>query len=358
MGKVPPKTGVLTFHRCINYGTYWQARCLLDCLRSKGCRALLIDHHSLRANWAEWRCALHPLLPSRGLRRDVFFYGSKLLKFFRATASLPRSGAFPLEKPQDMEPFDLVIVGSDEVWNLKHPWYGGCRLFFGEDVRAPRVVSYAASFGNYDAGQGLDREWARCLRRFEAISVRDENSRRLVSQATGREPPVVLDPCLLQPPEAAGPAAEDPYVAVYGHSFSKLFLRNVRRWAKARRWPLVSIGYRNAWADRQWIAASPDDFLHFMARAGAVATNFFHGCVFALRFGKPFVAEKSAYRCQKIEGLLGLLREKDRLMWGEAPPARYRHGLEAPVKGETRQAIARLRRVSWHYLDRILEGAA
>ena len=30
------KVGVLTFHRCINFGSYWQARCLVEGLRSRG----------------------------------------------------------------------------------------------------------------------------------------------------------------------------------------------------------------------------------------------------------------------------------------------------------------------------------
>ncbi len=29
----PLRVGVLTFHRCINYGSYWQARCLVEGLR-------------------------------------------------------------------------------------------------------------------------------------------------------------------------------------------------------------------------------------------------------------------------------------------------------------------------------------
>jgi hypothetical protein len=29
------RVGVLTFHRCINYGSYWQARCLVEGLRKR-----------------------------------------------------------------------------------------------------------------------------------------------------------------------------------------------------------------------------------------------------------------------------------------------------------------------------------
>ena len=55
MGK---KIGVLTFHRCINYGSYWQARCLVEGLRARGHDAVLLDHDSPQVNRAEWRCAL------------------------------------------------------------------------------------------------------------------------------------------------------------------------------------------------------------------------------------------------------------------------------------------------------------
>ena len=47
------RIGVLTFHRCINYGSYWQARCLTEGLRRRGHDAGLLDHRSARVNRAE-----------------------------------------------------------------------------------------------------------------------------------------------------------------------------------------------------------------------------------------------------------------------------------------------------------------
>jgi hypothetical protein len=52
------KIGILTFHRCINYGSYWQARCLVEGLRARGHHAAILDHDSRRINIAEWKCAL------------------------------------------------------------------------------------------------------------------------------------------------------------------------------------------------------------------------------------------------------------------------------------------------------------
>src|SRR5918912_590254 len=95
----PRKIGVLTFHRCINYGSYWQARCLVEGLRARGHDAVLLEHHSARVNRAEWRCGFQPVLPTPVPKRDYPLYGVKMLKFFRAFAALPRSRRFELDLP-------------------------------------------------------------------------------------------------------------------------------------------------------------------------------------------------------------------------------------------------------------------
>jgi hypothetical protein len=350
------KIGVLTLHRCINYGSYWQARCLVEGLRARGHDATIVDHHSWQMNLAEWTCGVRPVLPTSGPTRDYLLYSVKMLKFLRTVAALPRSPRFTLEKPAEMARFDLVVVGSDEVWNLRHPWYGGCALFFGTGVRARRLAAYAASFGNYAASSGLDQTWADRLRAFAAISVRDDNSRRLITTALGREPALVLDPCLqfLPRPEGRWRGPRRPFVAVYGHNFSAAFSREVRRWATSRRYRLVSLGYRNAWADTQWITADPHDFAQGIAQASAVATNFFHGCIFALRHAKPFVCEISPYRSVKVPDLMATVGGTSHLVAADTPAATYDARLGEPLDPGILKRIDELRRRSEAYLDQAL----
>ncbi|WKL39988.1 polysaccharide pyruvyl transferase family protein (plasmid) [Sinorhizobium meliloti] len=277
------KLGVLTFHRCINYGSFWQARSLVHGLRSLGTDPIVLDHHSARVTRAEWRCAMQPLLPERTPRGDIPLYASKIRKFQSALASVPMSAPFALDDPDGAEECDIVVVGSDEVWNLRHPWYGGCSLFYGEGLSAKRTVSYAATFGNHPAANGLEPYWAERLRKFDGISVRDDNSRAIIEKDVGREATLVLDPCLQFPETISfGPntLVSRPYIAVYGHSFPSWFQHAVRHWATTRSLPLVSIGYRNEWADEQWLDAGPYEFAACIAGAEAVATNFFHGCIF------------------------------------------------------------------------------
>jgi hypothetical protein len=354
------KIGVLTFHRCINYGSYWQARCLVEGLRARGHDAVLLEHVSGRVNRAEWRCALQPVLPMPTPKSDHPLYIRKMRKFFDAFDLLPTSPCFALENPVDMESYDLVLVGSDEVWNLKHPWYGGCPLFYGDGIRAKRLASYAASFGNYPASAGLDPSWAERLRNFEWISVRDENSRNIIKNALGLDPDLVLDPCLQFPPHFPARSQEHrhsqqpPTVAVYGHNFTEWFSQEVQHWATSRGFRLVSIGYRNDWADEQWLTAGPEEFAHFIARADAVATNFFHGCVFSLLNSKPFVCELSVYRSNKVSDLMATVGGERHLISENTSAAEYDTLLNGPLECEVLDRISLLRHRSNLYLDKVL----
>jgi hypothetical protein len=351
------KIGVLTFHRCINYGSYWQARCLVEGLRDLGHDAVLLDYFDARADWAEWRCALQPLLPARTRREDHPLYVAKIRKFFDAVSLLPLSPRFALDDPAAMPPCDLVLIGSDEVWNLQHPWYGQYPAFFGERLRAQRVVAYAASFGSFSCADGLRGLWANKLAALDDISVRDENSRRLISDVLDRDPALVLDPCLQFPniiPPFSEPR-EQPYMLCYGHSFPDWFGCAVREWAAAKHYRFVSVGYRNDCADEQRIAAGPEEFAQLMSGAAAIATNFFHGCVFSLLHGKPFVCAPSEYRSNKVRDLAALVGAQRHLVSEATPPEHYVKLLEASPDAAIMQRITALRASSNAYLSHVLD---
>ncbi|WP_375272797.1 polysaccharide pyruvyl transferase family protein [Sphingomonas sp.] len=349
----PLRVGVLTFHRCINYGSYWQARCLVEGLRARGHDAVLLDHHDDAVARAEWRCAFQPSLPERSRTEDLPRYKEKGRKFLAAFDALPQSARFRLDQPETLDGYDAVVVGSDEVWNFRHPWYGGKPIFFGEGVQAPRLISYAASFGNHDAGDGIGAEWAERLARFTAISVRDDNALRLVVEALEQEPAMVLDPCL-QFPEVARAApveAERPYALVYGHVFPTWLQQQVTAWSRRSGVELVSLGYRNDWVDRHLIEAGPLEFAQLMAGASAVVTNFFHGCVFALVGGKPLVTSPSEYRFNKVRDLTAALDAREHVVTADSDAAAFDRLLGTPPAPRVAAAIAGLRAQSNAFLD-------
>ena len=347
--------GILTFHASINYGSYWQARCLVEGLRARGEPAVLLDHRSPSVLSAELRNAFQPELPARTPRHHHAALGRKVRAFAHALAALPYSSAFPLDAPHEAEPFDTVVVGSDEVWNFAHPWYGGRPLFFGEALRTRRLVSYAASFGNHAAEHGIAADCVARLRNFDAISVRDDNSRALIADALGYEPDLVLDPCLQFPDVLPpSPAAPGNYIVLYGHGLPDWFAQAVRRWADAAGVRIVTIGYFNAVADDDRTDAGPIEFASLIAGARAVATSFFHGTVFALHYAKPFIAAASPYRRIKLEGLTSALGAEHRLIDAATSDDEIAALLATPLEDAVHEAIAEGRARSARYLDQAL----
>ena len=349
------KVGILTFHRCINYGSYWQTRCLAEGLSARGHEVEILDHDCSEIARAELTCALQPKLPTRTAPHELPSYKSKIRRFASAFRRLPLSRTFSLHQPEAAGRYDAIVVGSDEVWNFRHPWYNGKPLFFGEGLQTDQLLSYAASFGNHPAEDGLGNDWSRRLDRFSAISVRDENSRELIESATGRDPEVTLDPCLQFADVArCEPAANEDYALVYGHSFPHWFAAQMRNWADQRHTTLVSVGYSTPWADVQLIDAGPLEFARLIAGSKAVATNFFHGTVFALLNGRPWVAAPSDYRSIKLFGLASLIGVNERIVSEHTGAAELGELLATPREQHVSHRISSIRRSSDAFLDAAL----
>jgi hypothetical protein len=316
---------------------------------------MLLDHDCRCIRLAEAKCALQPKLPERTPRSELPLYRAKARKFIDAIRSLPLSRRFSLHEPQAADDCDAIIVGSDEVWNFRHPWYGSKPIFFGDGLKAKRLISYGASFGNHSAWDGIHPEWASKLRRFSAISVRDENSWHLVRGGTDREAELVVDPCLLFPdPAKVEPEPGEAYALVYGHGFPSWLASRARRWADRAGIRLVSVGYSNQFADEQRIAEGPIEFAQLVAGASAIITNFFHGCVFALLHGKPWAAAPSDYRSIKIPDLAAVLGSEHRVIDRETSEASFAALLDSPPLTRVENRVGELRERSKAYLDEAL----
>jgi hypothetical protein len=188
-----------------------------------------------------------------------------------------------------------------------------------------------------------------------------------IVEAGGPQPELVLDPCLLNPPTGNLTPRSPPsggrlegrrrhhqnFVAVYGHGFPDWFASAARDWARARGQKLVSIGYRNAWADEQRIDADPECFCDLMSACAAVATDFFHGCVFAVLNQKPFACVATAYRETKLRDFCALLGIEARLA---QDPSAVGAALSTPLAAEVFARVAALRAKSEAFLADALKS--
>lgn len=221
---------------------------------------------------------------------------------------------------------DAVIVGSDQVWRLDYINKIE-RNYFLDFVDSPcQRIAYAASFGigHWDAPAALTHDVADCLKGFTAISVREQDGVRLCQEAFGVKAVQVSDPTLLFDHTFYEGLIEKPHKAVAPTLFYYL-LGNKRQW-----WPLIDglaerlqLTPRTVNADFELSIgkfnfthySTPDRWVEGIRQASFIVTDSFHGTVFALLFGKPFVVlENQSGGISRIHSLLSHYGLSDRLV--------------------------------------------
>ena len=101
---------------------------------------------------------------------------------------------------QFIDDYDVVICGSDEIWNIYSPIIGFDSAFFLDfiDKTKTKKSSYAASFGFTSSLKQDDlQSISNFLPEFSYISVRDSNSKKIVSEIYDGPISKVLDPTFL-----------------------------------------------------------------------------------------------------------------------------------------------------------------
>lgn len=302
------KVGILTFHFTTNYGAVLQAYCFSKLLRELKLDNEIIDYRPARAIlvYAGVLLMSKEFLANltKALRFWTFLH-KRLALSANASPSRPR-----LRGKAFSGSYDLVFVGSDEVWNVES-FRGYDSSFFLDFLPAATArSSFAASCGQTRTF-GVHRTEIRAMMdNFVSISVRDDNSRKLIRRELAKDSCKILDPSLLVS------AADDfgtksrftsqNYFLVYG-KLKPSELDFVKASSSSREAIVVSVGERNRGSDYNVVDGGPEEWLSLIRGAKEIFTTYFHGVAFGLQtrgqvhvFGRP---EKSAKIQQLTEDL-------------------------------------------------------
>ena len=295
------KIGILTFHCALNYGAVLQAYALVTYLRKRGDDAEIIDYrpkslvksHGIfpynkfvsKTFKGKIKYLLH-ILPYLNVRR---IRARKMSSFIE---SLPLSSKKYTEVDKVLHGYDIVICGSDQVWNtdITH----GQDLFFTHLIKSEaRFVSYAASS---EINERTLKDMQEIISRFDVVSVREQALKQALEKNSFRkEIYKVIDPVFLLTPRewrkvAKYPQETAPYLLVYqvrrDHRINMLAKKISEKYS-------LKIIELTAEADaitneRNVVrTASPQEFLGYFANAKFVLTSSFHGTAFATIFGIP-----------------------------------------------------------------------
>jgi hypothetical protein len=227
--------------------------------------------------------------------------------------------------------FRTFVVGSDQVWRAAYADIPAQFLGMLEPIQgeSPRRISYAASFGRDDLAEYSDDDRARAaalIRRFDAVSVREDSGVRICRDEFGVPAERHVDPTMLLKPEryrelvaraggAQSPAAErllayhlDANDALHRIEDELVARLGLTRLELLRPWPPSPSAYAARPAD--YVKFSVEHWLACFASAEFIVTDSFHGCAFSILFNRPFVvfanAERGATRFDSLLGVFGL----------------------------------------------------
>lgn len=302
-----PSVGILTFHFTTNYGGVLQAFALSTFLSRLGLNSEIIDYRPLAGLKKYAQVLFLSIDFMANLRKTVRFWS-----FLRREMQLsPRASISPgqLHRQAQQSNYELIFVGSDEVWKLDS--FRGYDSPFFLDFAAEATVraSFAASAGDSTTFGNHREAISRALGKFSAISVRDENTQSTLERECQLDSKRLLDPTLLVdfPPEVFGAAHRDVsnYFLIYGR-LSRRELSIVHMMAQREGASVISVGDRNPGVAANFVSAGPKEWLALFRGAAAVFTVYFHGVVFGLKLiGEVYVFD----RPDKRDKVLQLIRD-------------------------------------------------
>lgn len=351
------KAGLLTFYHLHHYGAILQAAATQRALAALGWDCETIDYFVNQ----DIRILKPPTSPGR-VRSDAYntlHYAAmkrqwrRFEDFSKAHLNLTARRYRSWEELREARlPYDLLLSGSDQIWNPTiFPDGRFDPVFFGT-FSPLRKIAYAPSFGVGRLPEGMEEELKGYLAAFSHLSVREASGRDIVREAAGREAAVVLDPTLLLTAEdwsslAAEPAVRGNYILCYCISRSAPLEPYVQRLAEETGLPVVQLcGTRRKLHPkaRLILDAGPAEFLSLFQNAAHVCTNSFHGTVFSVQFQRPFFTAVAPAELREPErsrtfSLLSRLGLTDRIV-GKGDAAGLRDAPDWPAAG-ARLAAAR-----------------
>lgn len=301
--------------RLINYGSFLQAYGLKHLLQDMGHEVEFIDIKLKDGSFMN--------IPSKTfVKSPLKNFLRKILKDKMTNLMLSRQRRFIYEffdvlglskEPNEKTDYDAVVIGSDEVFSYcQFIEWGGTELFFGQGVKAPLIISYAGSFG-YTTIENLrkinmDKTISNWLMDFKHISVRDENSERIVKELTGKTPSNNLDPVLIYDFEKLVPSTvkHKNYILVYGYDNrlkNEKYVSQIKAFAKKHKKKILCAGTYQDWAD-VFVDVNPFEMLAYVKNADYVVCETFHGAVFSIKYQKNFAVIVSESNKNKLGNLI------------------------------------------------------
>lgn len=289
------RIGVMTFLHNDNYGSILQAWALQQTLLDLGFDVTHIDYAPSKQEKIRnlLTSGNSPKLILEGMRKKSatgkMHGGFDEFRAAHIRTTVPCRDHAALAKAA--EDFDVLVCGSDQIWSPV--WLNPA--YFLDFTDKPKV-SYAPSLGVKDMpNRSKQRKIARLVKRFSAVSVREQEGAALIERSTGLEPVLLPDPVMLVPKEKwqsvmDANIPQERYILCYFIGDNPTYWETVRAIAEREQCTVRVIprteGARNAGYPLEE-DVPPQRWLGLINGATHVVTDSFHGATFSAILNKP-----------------------------------------------------------------------
>lgn len=224
---------------------------------------------------------------------------------------------------------DIFVLGSDIIWNYEMYRLIGNLSYLDYINSNKTIISYAASFGK--TAECPDDEYGRLgfyLKRFDAISVREDSAAAFCASKLGVHAEHVLDPVFIADQKWLNMLAEQSEKKPVTN-FILFYLLDlagdrhvIHEYAEKMGCKAVIVtdaSYYSSHNDESFADVEPDvyaeDLMYFFKCASSVVTDSFHGVCFSLIYQKNFWAIENYQRgTSRMRSLLNMLKLTERIM--------------------------------------------
>lgn len=345
------KIAIITVFNSPNLGSCWQARALYTVLKKLGHEVVIYDTKARNT----WKQVEKPLLLIAGKAmltarfNKARFHYEKLKAFRKNYAAMQIN-----DKPSYLGQCDIVIFGSDEIWNVQREEMSINTVFWGNGIEGAKKVSYAVSVNNATYEELLSFGAEKYLQDFKYISVRDKWSAEQIKGLCKQKIACVVDPTLLLDSSYyqnfKRKNVEEGYIALYYFGVDEQIKETVQALAKKTNKKVISIGVWLDWCDDCVVGENP--FSYYLD-ADYVITNTFHGTAFAINLEKNFVSVSVGKK--KIQELLCTFGLEDRAVSHDVGESDIRLLIDKPIDwNNVRERVDEQRSYSKLFLEHAL----
>lgn len=296
------KIGILTWYSACNYGARAHSYALRKTVESLGHECIMVafrpvneKHVNIRANAAINHIYLHP-------HRLIKAY-SRCQIFEKQISMNPVSSQVYSGADIDKLGLDLLILGSDEIFNIAHPTFDP--IYYGVGVENTPIITYAPSSGQYDVNQNLPEDMKRSLERIRALSARDQHTVAFIYNNIRRKAEIVADPTILYDFDLEYVEPRwSKYLLIYAFDSWNEYKDQITKYAHDQELAILSLGQHRSWVDVNYDLATVPEWLGAFKYADCVITDSFHGTVFAAKYHKPFCLLGRSDKLNKINDFL------------------------------------------------------